>query len=70
MYFFPALLYDTPLLPPPQLRQEGVNTIWVEVVNDDPSFLLEQHRTAAQTMPDYSERASDWEAVRGRIHTV
>ena len=48
---------------PIQLRQLGVNTIFVEVVNEDPSFLVDQYRAAAQTMPDYSQRASDWEAV-------
>jgi len=46
-----------------QLSHQGVYTIFVEVVNDDPTFLLDQYRAAAQTMPDYSQRSSDWEAV-------
>mmetsp|Transcript_1671 Transcript_1671/g.3103 ORF Transcript_1671/g.3103 Transcript_1671/m.3103 type:complete len:348 (-) Transcript_1671:16-1059(-) len=45
-----------------QLSHQGVYTIFVEVVNDDPTFLLDQYRAAAQTMPDYSQRSSDWEA--------
>ena len=53
-----------------QLRQQGVNTIFVEVVNEDPSFLVDQYRAAVQSMPDYSQRASDWEAVSTAASSV
>lgn len=43
------------------LRQEGIRIMFVEVLNEDPTFLVKQYEAAAKTMPDYADFSS-WEA--------
>ena len=48
------------------MRSQGVSVCFIEVDNDNQSFLTEQYKKAATTMPDY-EGMEGYEAVSFNI---
>jgi hypothetical protein len=45
------------------VRSAGAKMLWIEVMNEDPAFLLQQYHAVATTSPDF-KGFCDADAVR------